>query len=110
LSLLDDAKERGIIQGRYLAVARAVEASLKERRPKTPLPMNIDGSTAVVLLELGFPPPLGRGIFILSRSVGICAHAWEQSQQGGRIKGPLPPSCGYTYTGPAPRSFEVDKP
>ena len=53
--------------------------------------MHIDGATAVVLLELGFPPPLGRGVFLLSRVVGICAHAWEQTLQGGRIKGPLPP-------------------
>ena len=55
--------------------------------------------------ELCFPPPLGRGLFILSRSVGILAHAWEQSQQGGRIKGPMPPGIPYAYTGAAPRDF-----
>jgi citrate synthase len=68
--------------------------------------MNIDGITAAIYLELGFPAPLGRGLFILSRSVGILSHAWEQSQQGGRIKGPMPPSVGYTYVGPAPRDFK----
>jgi len=56
--------------------------------------MNIDGATAVIDCELGFPPELGRGLFVLSRSVGILAHAWEQTQQGGRIKGPVPPSVG----------------
>ncbi len=61
--------------------------------------MNIDGATAIIYGELGFEPSLARGLFILSRSVGILAHAWEQKQQGGRIKGPLPPSLGYTYTG-----------
>ena len=61
--------------------------------------MNIDGATAVIYCELGFPPPLGRGLFILSRSVGILAHAWEQTQQGGRIKGPMPPDIPYRYTG-----------
>jgi citrate synthase len=49
--------------------------------------MNIDGATAVIFSELGFPPPLGRGLFLLSRAVGILAHAWEQTQQGGRIQG-----------------------
>lgn len=49
--------------------------------------MNIDGATAVIYAELGFAPPLARGLFCLSRSVGILAHAWEQSQQGGRKKG-----------------------
>ena len=49
---------------------------------------------------------MGRGLFILSRSVGILAHAWEQKQQGGRIKGPMPKSIPFTYTGPARRSLE----
>jgi hypothetical protein len=31
----------------------------------------IDGATAVIYAELGFPPPLARGLFCLSRSVGI---------------------------------------
>jgi len=68
--------------------------------------MNIDGATAVIYAELGFAPPLGRGLFILSRSVGILAHAWEQSQQGGRIKGPMPPSIAYAYTGVAERTYD----
>ena len=68
--------------------------------------MNIDGITAVVLSELGFPPELGRGIFVLSRSVGICAHAFEQARQGGRIKGPTPPAAGFRYTGVKPRSLK----
>ena len=55
------------------------------RRGGKKLPMNIDGATAVVYSELGFPPPLGRGLFILSRSVGILAHAWEQSGEGAAV-------------------------
>jgi citrate synthase len=67
--------------------------------------MNIDGITATIFLELGFPAPLGRGLFVLSRSVGILAHAWEQTQQGGRIKGPMSPEIPYRYAGPAQRHF-----
>jgi citrate synthase len=66
--------------------------------------MNIDGVTAVIYCELGFEPELGRGIFILSRAVGILAHAWEQKQEGRRIKGPMPTSIPYRYTGPALRT------
>ncbi len=76
-----------------------------QRRKGRKIPMNIDGATAVIYSELGFSPALGRGLFILSRSVGILAHAWEQSQQGGRIKGPMPPGIPYRYTGPVPRDF-----
>ena len=57
----------------------------------TAIAMNIDGATAVIFCELGFPPPLSRGLFCLSRSVGVLAHGWEQMQQGGRNKGPMPP-------------------
>ncbi len=59
----------------------------------------IDGATAVIYAELGFPPPLARGLFVLSRSVGILAHAWEEAQGGRRNKGPIPPSIRPTYLG-----------
>lgn len=104
LALVDEAQKRGIVNGRFAAIGRGVEASLARRKGRG-IPMNIDGATAVIYAELGFAPPLGRGLFILSRSVGILAHAWEQTQQGGRIKGPMPRGIPYTYTGPAPRDF-----
>ena len=75
--------------GQYATIARAIEAELAARKGRT-IPMNIDGATAVIYAELGFPAPLARGLFCLSRSVGILAHAWEQTQQGGRNKGPIP--------------------
>jgi len=100
LGLVAEAAARGEVGGGYGAIARTIEAVLTERKGK-PIPMNIDAATAVIFCELGFAPPLGRGLFILSRSVGILAHAWEQTQQGGRIKGPMPPSVPYRYTGPA---------
>jgi citrate synthase len=105
LALLDQARTRDTISGRYVDIARAVEAELRRRTGKA-LPMNIDGATATVFCELGFSPVLGRGLFILSRSVGILAHAHEQSLAGERIKGPMPPDVPYTYTGPARRDFE----
>jgi citrate synthase len=77
-----------------------------QSRKSAPIPMNIDGATAVIYSELGFEPALGRGLFILSRSVGILAHAWEQSQQGGRIKGPMSPDIPYRYTGAPLRHFD----
>jgi citrate synthase len=103
LALVDQS--RGIVDGRFARIGRLIEARLAERKG-TRVPMNIDGATAVIFCELGFPPPLGRGLFILSRSVGILAHAWEQTQQGGRIKGPMPPSIRYNYAGEPPRDLD----
>lgn len=100
--LVRAATAEGTVAGRHLAVGLAVERCLSAGKAK-PVPMNIDGITAVVLLELGFPPSLGRGVFVLSRAVGLCAHAHEQMQAGGRIKGPTPPTVGYRYTGPPRR-------
>ncbi len=103
LALVEQARDKGLVTGQYLAAARVIEATLA-RRANKPIPINIDGATAVIYSELGFSAALGRGLFILSRSVGILAHAYEQSQAQERIKGPMPPSVPYTYTGPARRN------
>jgi citrate synthase len=96
LSLVDDAVRTGVVAGDHVRAARGVETALNRGRTR-PVPMNIDGATAVVYAELGFPAPLARGLFVLSRSVGILAHAWEESQQGRRNKGPMPPSILPTH-------------
>jgi citrate synthase len=106
-ALLQRAQAAGAIQGRYARIGRAVEEALKAHKGKL-IPMNIDGITAVIFCELGFEPELGRGLFILSRSVGILAHAWEQKQRGRRIMGPMPPSIPYQYSGPARRDLPAD--
>jgi citrate synthase len=98
LALVDAAAEAGAVSGVYAGIARAIEAQLAGERGK-PVPMNIDGATAVIFAELGCPAPLARGFFGLSRSVGILAHAWEQTGQGGRNKGPTPPAYRWTYDG-----------
>ncbi|QIA21838.1 citryl-CoA lyase [Mesorhizobium sp. AA22] len=104
IELTRDFAARGIISGRFADIAEAVEADVTRRKGKK-IPLNIDGATAVIYGELGFPPPLTRGLFVLSRSVGILAHAWEQSQQSGRNKGPLPREWLWAYTGTPVRPF-----
>ena len=98
LQLVDDARAQGVIGGHYARIGVAVEEALARRTGKH-IPMNIDGATAVIFSELGFAAELGRGLFILSRAVGILAHAWEQMKQGGRIKGPMPKGIPYSYAG-----------
>lgn len=91
MQLVRDAAEVGTVSGRYADIGEAVQRELAEQRGGRAIAMNIDGATAVIFCELGFPAPLSRGLFCLSRSVGILSHAWEQMQQGGRNKGPMPP-------------------
>ena len=91
MQLVRDAAREGVVSRKFADIGEAVQAELASRRGDPPLAMNNEGATAVIFCELGFPPPLSRGLFCLSRSVGILAHAWEQIQQGGRNKGPMPP-------------------
>ena len=106
LQLVRAAQSEGTVSGRFAEIGSSIE-QLLGRRKGSRIPMNIDGATAVIYSELGFPAPLGRGLFVLSRSVGILAHAWEQTQQGGRIKGPMPPKIPFEYVGPPVRRFET---
>jgi citrate synthase len=89
---------RGVVGGRFADIAEAIETEIARRKGKR-IPLNIDGATAVIYGELGFPPSLTRGLFVLSRSVGILAHAWEQMLEGGRNKGPLPREWLWAYSG-----------
>ena len=98
MALVAEARDSGLVSGRFMDLALSIERQLAEMKGK-PVPMNIDGATAVIFAELGFAPPLARGLFCLSRSVGAMAHGFEQMQQGGRNKGPTPPHYRWRYSG-----------
>ena len=106
LKLADRAAAAGVVSGIFAAIGRAVEKTLAQQKRRK-IPMNIDGATAVVFAELGFPPPLCRGLFVLSRSVGALAHAWEESQSGERNKGPIPRHLLWKYLGPKHRRMKT---
>ena len=103
LEVVEAAAAAGVVGGGFAAIGRAVEAALARRKGGKRIPMNIDGATAVIYAELGFPPPLCRGLFVLSRSVGALAHAWEQMQATERNKGPIPRQYLWRYRGAEPR-------
>jgi citrate synthase len=105
LRMVDEAAAARVVPGRYATIARGIEALLKTRKGRT-IPMNIDGATAVIYAELGFAPELARGIFCLSRAVGILSHAWEQRGRAERNKGPMPRQMPYRYTGEAERHLD----
>lgn len=92
MQLVRETAAQGTVSGRFAEIGQEVQAELGRQRGGRAIAMNIDGATAVIFCELGFPAPLSRGLFCLSRSVGILAHAWEQMNQGGRNKGPMPPN------------------
>jgi citrate synthase len=106
LALVDAAVADGSVEGHYAKAARAIERVMQRRKGRL-IPMNIDGATAVIYGELGFAAPLARGIFCLSRAVGILSHAWEQAGRKDRNKGPMPKLFGYKYEGQQHRHLDV---
>jgi citrate synthase len=104
MELVHEAQENNVVSGKFREIALAIEFALSDPKRNKHVPMNIDAASAVIYAELGFAPPLARGLFCLSRAVGILAHAWEQTCQGGRNKGPIPRDELPAYTGPGRRS------
>jgi citrate synthase len=105
--LAEEVKQQGLISGNFLKIAKTVEVKLLERYKKL-IAINIDGSIAAVACELGFPWQVGKGLFCLSRIIGITAHAYEESQSGYRIKTVMPPEMWeeeMEYDGPEERDL-----
>ncbi|AXF55289.1 citryl-CoA lyase [Salicibibacter kimchii] len=98
--------EEGEISGDYLKIAEQFRKSLAGKKDR-PITMNIDGVAAAIQCELGLPAEAAKGIFALSRGMGITAHAFEELQQGALVKGPGPNNEEFIqYTGVKNRKLE----
>lgn len=75
--LLEVASELGFV-GKYVKAAQEIEKSLNNTSSKA-LPLNIDGIVAALLLEMGFAPKVGKGIFIIARTPGLVAQVVEEA-------------------------------
>jgi citrate synthase len=69
------AQDTGLA-GDGIGFARALEAAIRERIK--PLPLNIDGALAAILVDLGFPPMFGKLLFIVGRVAGLSAEVLEE--------------------------------
>ncbi|SDH99732.1 citryl-CoA lyase [Alteribacillus bidgolensis] len=77
------------ISGVYLDIAEQYRRLLAEKKKRS-ITMNIDGVAAAIQCEIGLPAEAAKGIFALSRGMGIAAHAFEEMQTGVLVKGPCP--------------------
>ncbi len=71
----------------HLDFALEVSRLLTERK-RTPLPLNIDGAIGALMLDLGFPTRMADALFLVARTIGLVAHAWEEMEatSGGTYK------------------------
>lgn len=65
------------IAGPHLLLAKAIEDELR-RQIRKALPLNVDGAIAAIISDIGLDWRLGKGFYIIARSSGLIAHAYEQ--------------------------------
>ncbi|MDO8642455.1 MAG: citryl-CoA lyase [Candidatus Woesearchaeota archaeon] len=64
----------------YITLAIAIEKIIETKKGKK-LCLNVDGVIAAILLEMGFHPSVGKGIFIIGRTPGLVAQAMEEQER-----------------------------
>jgi citrate synthase len=69
------ARDLGLA-GDGIRFARALETAVRDRIK--PIPLNIDGALAAILIDLGFPSMVGRLLFIVGRVAGLSAEVLEE--------------------------------
>jgi len=63
----------------------ALEVEKVTAAKKDNLILNVDGTMAAVLVDLGFPVDSLNGFFILARTIGLIGHWTDQKRQGSRL-------------------------
>jgi citrate synthase len=64
------------LAGDGIRFARALEGAIAKRLK--PIPLNIDGALAAILVDLGFPSMVGQLLFIIGRVAGVSAEVLEE--------------------------------
>jgi citrate synthase len=92
-TLAEDAN----LAGDGIRFSRALETAIRARIK--PIPLNIDGALAAVLVDLGLPSMVGTLLFIVGRVAGLSAEVLEEHtrEKPMRIKIPV------AYDGVPPR-------
>ena len=97
-ALLDVAREQGAA-GAYCRLLVCIEQEL-ERAKGRPIPINIDGIVAAIVLDFGLPVGCAAAFVMIPRSFSTLAHHLEERAQQTRWR--HVPQEHVTYTGPLP--------
>lgn len=75
--ILQTLKENGFGE-EFIGIAHDLESELESQKGNR-LPLNIDGAIAVVLCTLDWPARLGKAVFIIARTPGLCGQFLNNS-------------------------------
>lgn len=78
------AKETGFY-GQHCRLAEEMGAELNKISAK-PLPLNIDGAMAAIILDMGFHWQMAKGFFIIGRVPGLVAHIYEEMMSDAGLR------------------------
>ena len=83
-ALFEVAKELGF----YGAHCQFAEKTLEElnKLSSKKLPLNVDGSMAAIISDMGFDWRLAKGFFIIGRVPGLVAHVYEEMTEGEGLR------------------------
>lgn len=72
---------------KHLDFALEVSRLMTERKG-SPLPLNVDGAIGSLMADLEWPLAFADAIFLVARTIGLVAHAWEEGEAtaGGTYK------------------------
>jgi citrate synthase len=89
VAVLFKMAEDSKLAGDGIAFARSLEAAVRARIK--PIPLNIDGALAAILVDLGLPSMVGKLLFIVGRVAGLSAEVLEEytREKPMRIKVPV---------------------
>jgi citrate synthase len=77
--LLEISDQLGV-SGSYVAMARAIEAATEEFWGRR-IYLNGPGAVGAICLDMGFDTELIKGVFLLSRTVSLIAHTYEEAHR-----------------------------
>ena len=84
------------------AVVLVKELETAVRTQIKPLPLNVDGAMAAILLDLGFQPPMAKFIFMIARVAGLTAQVQEEYSRERPMRIRIPVSYDGPPLEPAP--------
>jgi len=84
----------------HIGAARAVERAFAAKGKA--LPINVDGALGAILSELGFPPEVMNGLFMIARTPGLVAHVSEEQTRMKPMRKIDP--TNHVYDGPRGRT------
>ena len=96
------------LPGDHARLARLVAEEL-ERITGKRLVLNVDGAQAAILSDLGFSWSQVQALFIIGRSVGLCAQAAEEIASSAPLAYLKSAPVSADYVGPGPREIPHDR-